>query len=503
MDGTPLPALPRTKANDPNITRYSTAANSNSQESFSQRIRNKAAAFFNSDQPRRYKEEITKALSQVSKYRIMYGYTDEENTDVVVDNAHKVITARHAYQWEKLLPTVGEKIAQELGLNPTDDMSRYIADWMMTGALNNNSQEAKDFAAAMRSNPAQAELLQRIRDTFQKMADMSPQEKILSTIVDREEKKSFLQKLKGKMTKEELLDDLAPLEAAVQRMVENAPPAVAKFIKENVDPYKMARLLKGKGAIADLMIGHDDMTESDMEKIRISLAEVYPNVNFADFQSLGMIIKSVGGDARGLEAYAIAKLDKEIHERNRAVDANGKPKYKFIEPTFEESDDDQVINDGKAKFDAAQQALVNFSNTLAAIQYTSGLKTQDQFYSLINGLKNYVPMERVFQEDENYKPYDSTEKKEGSKRDTYSPLQRLAANAHVLLKQAERNKVKLEIASLAPLKCFFSKPRITLSVSSFMSFNVNIDILFLFFFECAKLIVILQKSSFYAIFLLK
>ena len=154
------------------------------------------------------------------------------------------------------------------------------------------------------------------------------------------------------------------------------------------------------------------------------------------------IIESVDGDWEGLQTYAVAKLGKKIHEYNRA------PPDEKITPYVSESDADAVIKDGEKKFGEAQKDLVRFSKILLAIRYNSGLLTDNQFFSILKSWKNYVPMARVFDENEEYHGFDDLKRREGHTDDTYSPIQTMMANTHKIIQACERNKVKLEIANL-------------------------------------------------------
>ena len=128
------------------------------------------------------------------------------------------------------------------------------------------------------------------------------------------------------------------------------------------------------------------------------------------------IIESVDGDWEGLQTYAVAKLGKKIHEYNRA------PPDEKITPYVSESDADAVIKDGEKKFGEAQKDLVRFSKILLAIRYNSGLLTDNQFFSILKSWKNYVPMARVFDENEEYHGFDDLKRREDHTDDTYSPL---------------------------------------------------------------------------------
>ena len=317
-----------------NNIKYS-IGNDNSSESLKQKIKNKISSMFDGKVSSiRREKKITENLRALSGHRILYGNVKGAD-DVVVNHMQKLIQSRHAYDWEKLLPVVGEEIAKQLKINPTSAQSNYIADWLLTGALNNTSAEAKEFQKAMRDNPAQAELLQATRDLFQEITDMPPLERIQSKIVERQNKSLWerLGVFKGGFS-EEFLDDLSPLQDLVERAIKNSPPEVAAELKRGVDVKKLAQLSRGRGAIANLMVNGE---KKDIANIRAALSEQYSGVYFDYFKPLAAIIQSVKGDWKGLEAYAVAKLDKEIHEYNRANPD------KAIKISFSEADDDAVI----------------------------------------------------------------------------------------------------------------------------------------------------------------
>ncbi|MBQ6006597.1 MAG: hypothetical protein IJL14_10175, partial [Selenomonadaceae bacterium] len=231
-----------------NNIKYS-IGNDNSSESLKQKIKNKISSMFDGKVSSiRREKKITENLRALSGHRILYGNVKGAD-DVVVNHMQKLIQSRHAYDWEKLLPVVGEEIAKQLKINPTSAQSNYIADWLLTGALNNTSAEAKEFQKAMRDNPAQAELLQATRDLFQEITDMPPLERIQSKIVERQNKSLWerLGVFKGGFS-EEFLDDLSPLQDLVERAIKNSPPEVAAELKRGVDVKKLAQLSRGRGA---------------------------------------------------------------------------------------------------------------------------------------------------------------------------------------------------------------------------------------------------------------
>ena len=429
------------------------AKSPNAKYSVSDTIKNFASTMFNGKpQSKNHKQFIVDKLDELTRYKTYFNTNAKDEADVVIDSFQKIIRARHAYDFEKLLPAAGEPIAKVLGLTPSDKLSDCIANWMMTGVLT-SSQEATAFQKAMRAHPAEAELLQSIRDTFQEMANMSAEEAVESNIVRDKKSKTFREWLGEKFSKEEWVDDLHPIKRAYDQMLAKAPPAVADIIKENIDPYMSASLFRGKGAITDMMIGDKkEVTAEDIDVVRRVLQHEFPNVDFSNFKPLAAIAKMVDYDVEGLERYALAKLDKEMHEKKNS----GDPKYADLTPSYTEVQCDEIIKAGKAKYDAAQRALVDYSNTLAAIQYSTGVISVNQFLQRVNGWKNYVPTDRVFEEYEDISvdKSDSSKHKTGSKRRVYAPLGKLEDNTNLFIRQALQNRARLEIVTMARLGNF-------------------------------------------------
>ena len=426
--------------------KYSIGRSDNSSESLSQKIRNKFSAWWNGNPKKNRNKEITDLLYRTTGYKVDFGNVKDAD-QTIIDDVHKVIRAKHAYEWEKLLPQIGGKIAKTLKLNPTQGMNNYIADWCMTGAVGNRSAEAKAFEKAMHDDPVTAGLMLQIRDAFQEFNDMSAQEKISDTIVSR---------LKGKSPKEiaktlwgekeeQITDDLHPVLRQVNEMItkaEKTSPTLAKLMKEDINPYQMMRLLRGVGGLGDLMLHAD---AKNIEDVRNQFRALYPNRKFDRLVSLDMIIDMAGGKNHdeGLMKFAVAKLDKEMHEKLRE-DPNAD-----LRPQFSEAVDDEKIKAGEKQYAEAHRALVTYSNILACIQYDAGLLTDSQFRKLMKGWKNYIPMIRVFDEEENFKFEDSLKHKTGSQRSTYNPLETLTQNTYDALSRAERNKAKQQLAFYA------------------------------------------------------
>lgn len=426
---------------------HGTDNSDNSSESLTQKIRNAFSSWWKGGAKKNRNREITDLLYRVTGYKVDFGNVKDADK-TIIDDMHKVIRAKHAYEWDKLLPQIGGKIAKSLKLSPTEEMSNYIADWCMTGAVGNSSSEAKAFETAMRNDPVTAGLMLQIREAFQEFNDMTAEQKIGDTLVSRLQGKSpreIARTLWGEK-EEQISDDLHPVLRQINDMIakaEKTSPTLAKLMKEDINPYQMMRLLRGVGGLGDLMIGTEKT--NDIEDVRDQFRAIYPRLKFDRLVTLDMIVDMAGGKKHvdGLMKYAVAKLDKEMHEKLREdPDAD-------IRPQFSEAVDDEVIKNGEAQYAKAHRSLVTYSNILLCIQHDAGLIGTKAFSKAIKGWKNYIPMIRVFEEGEDFKFEDSLKHKTGSQRSTYNPMETLTQNTYDILSRAERNKAKQQLAFYA------------------------------------------------------
>ena len=116
---------------------------------------------------------------------------------------------------------------------------------------------------------------------------------------------------------------------------------------------------------------------------------------------------------------------------------------------YDESTCDAMIKDYSAKYGNAQKDLVKFSNATLTILKNSGVISETAYFNMLREWKNYVPMHRVFDENEDIKFGDSLKKMQGSSRDTVDPLQSIIRNTYDYIRRAEKNEAKLMLASMA------------------------------------------------------
>ncbi len=120
-----------------------------------------------------------------------------------------------------------------------------------------------------------------------------------------------------------------------------------------------------------------------------------------------------------------------------------------IHDDFSREKCEKYIEKRKKEYGKAQRDLVNYSNVLMQILYDSGYISGKHYKSMVNKWKNYVPMYRVFEENEEIDFGDSLMKFEGSKRDIVNPIESIIHNTGEYIKKAERNKAISVLANFA------------------------------------------------------
>ncbi len=374
-------------------------------ETLAQKIRNKFADFISgqNNTNERTRKRITQKLKQLTGYKIAYGHLLGKD-DAIVDHVNKVIRAKNAYEWEKILPKVGEVMARQLNLTQSPKMHEYLANWLMDDAPDISSNEAKEFQRAMRDNPAVYEIMRGIQTEFQNFANMTPMERTSAKIVNQVPEKSTLSKIVDGRFYEEFVDDLNP----IKKLVDTFEQESGLKLKTSINPYELARLYKGSAGMAQIML-----EGNDTGKVRGALKKAFPAINFDEFKPLAVILDEVGGkkELDNFQSYCVACQSKELHEANHELEKKiaelqrklnelqkNPPKNKskikkyedeiknlngeFYETMMSEKDCDAIIRDYKGKFGNAQQDLVRLSRTSLAILTESGVGK-----NLLNALK--------------------------------------------------------------------------------------------------------------------
>ncbi len=459
----------------------SQSSNDNSSEGLFSKIKNLLTGRPN-QQNERFRKHIKTLLEKVAGVKIAAGHMNN-GLDIVVKDVEKVIRTNRAYDWQNLLPAVGQKVAAILKLNSTVEMGNYISDWLLTGALNNTSAEAKNFEKALRDNPEIRENLLEIQSAFTKWRNMTPSERIQATIEFERPKPTLGERFKiaKKEGYQQFFEELEP----VNDLVKQWEKITGKKLADAVNPYSLLRNYRGIAGRAKLLI------EGDESAIN-ALKQIFPNMKWDGFKTIKMILSDIGAleneqIRREFSDFCEAKHVKDMFNKNREIQASIKKvqdriaeleemknqyadakrikdldkrikqnqeKLKNLEESiyatpYDETTCDAMIKNYSAKYDTAQKDLVKFSNATLTILKNSGVISETTYFNMLRGWKNYVPMHRVFDENEDIKFGDSLKKAQGSSRDTIDPLQSIIRNTYDYIRRAEKNEAKLMLASMA------------------------------------------------------
>lgn len=506
-------------------TKYSYGPSNNSNKGFLNCIRN----VFSKDELApgeewRTRKRLTEMLEKALQVKIKPGDVSKGvypldgfgHGKVIFKESDKVIKSQNAYDFENILPLSGAIIAEKLGMvdkwtKAPEETRNYIAKWIVTGAPNDTSAVAKDFAKAMQGNQILATRLEALQDEFMKWEQMSYDEKMKRLISFDNRQKV---KLKDRMNRlyEEFVEELAPVDRLVKAINAKRNAAGKKDLGELADPYVAFRLLRGSyGNTITMIEGIGD----DAVK---ALREKFPNLKWENFKTMRDILESIGGYQntevqKDFVAYCIAHHVLDMHNRNAEIENSKAELMQKKQTLLDEIDDytkrkkkldashwlseseraevkllDKNIEGNKKrvaeledkleklkllktpkeysrenceryikdydkkygeKFRTAQQDMVNFSNTTAEMLYDSGVIGYKRYQELMSSWPNYVPMFRVFDENEDIDFGDSMEHIEGSTRDIVNPLESIIRNTALFVKKAETNKARQLLANIA------------------------------------------------------
>ena len=437
----------------------------NSTPSLVERIKRRFAGASKVDS--NYRKMAKEMLENLTQTKISWGKLDKD-TKILYKELQGVIRVAKPYDWATLMPKVGEIVAKRMGLPNNSTMHNYIADWIMTGAVGNNSSAAQMFQQAMKKNDYMSDRLLDVQNLFVEHSDKATHD-FLQNVVSFEKprpKDSWHDKLNQYY--DDWIEELGP----VKRMVEAIEKTREKPLPIGVNPYVWFRLLRGHYGKAITMV------EGNGHMAVVALQQLYPNVSFGGFKTLSMILKEIGADGdkkrrQEFSEYCVAKHVLDIHEANNKIrDAQKKYQDQIAESEDEnviaglkeqiekleadimdtpisETRCREIISKGNKAFDKGQQDIVRYSNTLLALLYDGGVISDKRYQRTLDKWPNYVPMFRVFEENEAVEFGDSLKGQEGSTRQVIDPLESIVRNTFDFVKRAEKNKCKLMLANLA------------------------------------------------------
>lgn len=464
-------------------TKYSYGPSDNSNESLFHRIKNIMAGKGSEDSEKfRYRKHLTEMIEKALDVKLRYGKMDGNKSQVIYKPDDRVLRSRHAFDWENILPVAGRVAAEKLEIEPTEEMNNYIADWILTGAPNNVSREADTFHKAMQQHPADSAKLEDLRDAFAEWLGKDYREQMQGTIQWKNKEKTGAWRLwrkdKREALYEEFVEELEPINRMVKQVNANLTEKGQSKLDITANPMVAFRMLRGSyGRAMAALEGRNDGAVD-------ALRHAFPNVDFTGFKTLYQILKEIDAfqnaeKQRDFVTYCTACHILDMHQHNNDIrqeqqhlknkieQAKGKPgaekRIKELETNIEALDNEimpipaayskenceKYIEDGFDKYHEAQQDLVHFSNTTAAILADSGVISEKRFRELLNKWQNYVPLFRVFEENEDVNFGDSMKHIKGSMRDIVNPLESIIRNTAQFIQKSEMNKAKCLLADVA------------------------------------------------------
>ncbi|MGE4194723.1 MAG: LPD38 domain-containing protein [Pseudodesulfovibrio sp.] len=220
-----------------------------------------------------------------------------------------------------------------------------------------------------------------------------------------------------------LWDDLRFLDKAVRRITGKkwwyfGPFGKGEKLPAHMDPYKLARTLRGTPGRAQQWLYHSPYRFAD-----------YSNVgkSFAD------ILKPVGKQIDAFRAYIVSKRALELHERD-------------IKSGVDVAAARATVGKWEGEFGQAFKELKEYQDLLLQYQRDSGLLSVDG-YNLIKELnKDYVPFQRMMEgvdkgagTGRGMEAWNPTKRIKGSTRDIYDPLESIIKNTYMTLELSEKN----------------------------------------------------------------
>ena len=302
---------------------------------------------------------------------------------------------------------------------------------------------------------------------------------------------------------DEMIEELGPVKRMVKRVQEKSGQELAA----SVNPYIALRLFRGNAGRAMTMI--EGQSEAAVKALQTNYPGVNFN-GFKTLHMILDECGALHNEKRMKDflAFALACHVKDIHTLNNRIrksqqrlrdkidDLNDKinnlPEYQQLIESDKKVDDkyqeqreayQKEIEGYQAKIDKAektimevprtedglsltedrcnkvmmkymkeygeaQQDLVHFSKVTTSILYDAGVISKKRYKELQERWPNYIPMFRVFEDNEEVDFGDSLKHMHGSTRRIINPLDSIIRNTYDFVKKAEKNKARQLLANL-------------------------------------------------------
>lgn len=376
--------------------------------------------------------QIKQALELISGYTFEMGRIQTKD-DVVTNHVAKIIRTKKAFDYPAMLEAVSPILAEKLGFKNDMAMQQYIANYIFDVASARNDEANYHKLVTAINNHHMMSEFNHLQSLFSDLKSMSARDKLRENRVsDDNMPKSGLKKLLHEMylkNHDQWVDRYGP----VKRMVDKFEKATGQKL-EITTPYKQFRLVAGSAGTGIAFI------EGKKGVVNQSLQAIFPNIDFSNFKSLQTILidNGINKDSEKLE---------ELADYSLAMYYKDNPKNK---PSFMKNKDlDEVINTTDDNIKQAHKELIDYQFKLFELMTDAGLISRQQLREMRITHKNYVPMYKYFDENDNLLFRKEITKEENNDRLTVNPIEGVVVNTYKTMRIIAKNKAKLSLTTLA------------------------------------------------------
>lgn len=376
--------------------------------------------------------QIKQALELISGYTFEMGRIQTKD-DVVTNHVARIIRTKKAFDYPAMLEAVSPILAEKLGFKNDMAMQQYIANYIFDVASARNDEANYHKLVTAINNHHMMSEFNHLQSLFSDLKSMSARDKLRENRVsDDNMPKSGLKKLLHEMylkNHDQWVDRYGP----VKRMVDKFEKATGQKL-EITNPYKQFRLVAGSAGTGIAFI------EGKKGVVNQSLQAIFPNIDFSNFKSLQTILidNGINKDSEKLE---------ELADYSLAMYYKDNPKNK---PSFMKNKDlDEVINTTDDNIKQAHKELIDYQFKLFELMTDAGLISRQQLREMRITHKNYVPMYKYFDENDNLLFKKEITKEENNDRLTVNPIEGVVVNTYKTMRIIAKNKAKLSLTTLA------------------------------------------------------
>ena len=376
--------------------------------------------------------QIKQALELISGYTFEMGRIQTKD-DVVTNHVAKIIRTKKAFDYPAMLEAVSPILAEKLGFKNDMAMQQYIANYIFDVASARNDEANYHKLVTAINNQQMMSKFNHLQSLFSDLKSMSARDKLRENRVsDDNMPKSGLKKLLHEMylkNHDQWVDRYGP----VKRMVDKFEKTIGQKL-EITNPYKQFRLVAGSAGTGIAFI------EGKKGVVNQSLQAIFPNIDFSNFKSLQTILidNGINKDSEKLE---------ELADYSLAMYYKDNPKNK---PSFMKNKDlDEVINTTDDNIKQAHKELIDYQFKLFELMTDAGLISRQQLREMRITHKNYVPMYKYFDENDNLLFRKEITKEENNDRLTVNPIEGVVVNTYKTMRIIAKNKAKLSLTTLA------------------------------------------------------